>query len=356
MDWRFFRSKTPAMLGVDISSSAVKLLELSKTLEGYRVESYAVEPFAREAINESEIKDVEAIGKAIQIAVKRCRTRTQYGAIAVSGSGVITKIIQMNAALSDHEMADQIAVEADRYIPYPLQEVNLDFQVLGISKKNPALVDVLLAASRSENVDTRVEVLGLGGLTAKVIDIEAFAIERAFSLLADQLPKEIANQTVALVDIGSNVSTFNVLHNRSIVHTREQLFGGYQLTEEIQRRYGLSYEEAGLAKKQGGLPEDYVSTILEPFKESVVQQVSRALQFFFSSSEYSEIHYLILAGGTTAIQGLGLFLEERLKIPTMIADPFVNMTLSPKVSVPAIKADASSLLICCGLAMRSFVS
>jgi len=264
-------------------------------------------------------------------------------------------VIQMNAGLTDNELAAQIQLEAERYIPYPMAEVNIDFQVLGPSSKNPEFVDVLLAASRTEMLDTLVEILSLGGLTAKVVDIEAYALERAFSLIANQLPPKAAAQTIAIVDIGSAMTTFSVLQNGATVYTRDQIFGGKQLTEEIQRRYGLTFEEATLAKKQGGLPEDYISEVLEPFKDAVVQQVSRSLQFFFSSSETPEIDHIILAGGTATLSGLAQRVEEKMGIPCLVANPFANMSIASRVSVPTIHADAPSLMICCGLAMRSFV-
>ncbi len=351
----FLKKKKPKIVGIDISSSTVKLLELGQTTQGYIVESYAVEPMPAGAMDETEIKDVHLVGEAIARVVKRARTSAKLGAIAVHGSSVITKIIQMNSGLSDAEMANQIAVEADRYIPFPLEEVNLDFETIGQSLAGPDYVDVLLAASRSENVDNRIEVLAIGGLQAKVVDIDAYAIERAFALIAEQLPEQGHQQTIAVVDIGSTMTTLSVLHDRTTVYTREQLFGGKQLSDEIQRRYELTPEETSIAKKEGGLPDDYESSILNPFKEAVVQQVSRSLQFFFSSSEYSEIDYLILGGGTACISGLSPLIEHKLGVPTIVANPFSRMSISPKVSVPAINADAPSLLICCGLALRSFL-
>lgn len=349
-----FRRKSPNMLGIDISSATVKLLELSESAHGYCVESYAVEPLPADAMVETEIKDPQAVGEALARAIQRSRTTIKQGAVAVAGSAVITKVIQMASGLTDSEIAAQLSLEADKYIPYPLEEVNLDFQVLGPSSKGAGMVDLLLAACRTEYIDSRVEVLNIAGLTAKVIDIESYAIDRAFRLVADQLPEKGIKQTVAVVDIGSTRTTLNVLHNKETVYTREQIFGGRQLTEEIQRRYGLSYEEAGLAKKQGGLPEDYITDVLNPYKEAVVQQVGRSLQFFFSSSEYAGIDHIILAGGTSAIPGLASMIEDKIGTPASIANPFAYMPLGSKVSGLAISADASSLMICCGLALRSF--
>jgi type IV pilus assembly protein PilM len=354
----FFGRKKPPLIGIDISSTAVKLLELSKTSGRggslYRVEAYGVEPLPANAVVEKNIAEVEAVGEAIRAALKRSGSKSKHAAVAVSGSAVITKIISMPASLSDHELESQIQLEADQYIPYPLEEVNIDFEVLGPSEKNPELMDVLLAASRSENVDDRVAALELAGLTASIVDVEAYAMENACSQLIDQLPEGGIDQTIAIADIGATTTTLNVLHNNKIIYTREQNFGGRQLTEEIQRRYGLSIEEAGMAKRQGGLPDNYVPEVLEPFKEAMAQQVSRSLQFFFSSSAYSSVEHIILAGGSSSIQGVDDLIEEKLGTPASVANPFANMSVSNKVKPQALSSDAPALMIACGLALRSF--
>ena len=234
------------------------MLELSRSGGRYRVESYAVEPLPPDSVVDKNITDIDAVGEAIGRAVKKSGTKTKHAAAAVAGSAVITKLIEMPANLSDSDMESQLQVEADQYIPFPLDEVALDFEVLGISADNPDRVEVLLAASRSDNVDVRVGALEIGGLTAKVIDVEAFALENTVSMLAANLFDSGEDKIIAIADVGSSVTTFSVLENLKIIYSREQQFGGAQLTEDIQRRYGLSYEEAGLAKRQGGLPENYV--------------------------------------------------------------------------------------------------
>ena len=260
----------------------------------------------------------------------------------------------MPASLSDQDLESQIQLEADQYIPYPLEEVNIDFEVIGPSEKNPDLVDVLLAASRSENVDDRVAALELAGLTAAIVDVEAYAMENACTQLFDQLPAGGEEQTIAIVDVGATTTTLNVLHNNKIIYTREQNFGGRQLTEEIQRRYGLSMEEAGMAKRQGGLPDNYVPEVLGPFKEAMAQQVSRSLQFFFSSSAFSSVEHIVLAGGSSSIPGVDDLIEEKLGTSASVANPFANMSVSNKVKPQVLSADAPALMIACGLALRSF--
>ena len=354
MVFDLFRKGSSAVVGLDISSTAVKLLELSQSGSRYRVESYAVEPLPPNSVVEKSISDVEAVGEAVRRAVKRAGTRTKQCAVAVAGSAVITKVITMPASLNDSEMEAQIQLEADQYIPYPLEEVNLDFEVLGDSENNPDSVDVLLAASRSENVETRVAAAELGALAVKVVDVEAFAMENAFPLLAKQLSGFTEDRTVAIVDVGATMTTLNVMHNMKSIYTREQVFGGKQLTEEIQRRYGLSYEEAGLAKKQGGLPDNYEPEVLDPFKESMAQQVSRSLQFFFSSSQYDSVDHIVLAGGSASIPDVDDLVSRKTGISASIANPFADMSLSSRVNPQNLANDAPAMLIACGLAMRSF--
>lgn len=349
-----FGRKNVPLLGLDISSTAVKLLELSLSGDRYRVESYAVEPLPQNAVSERNITDIDAVGNSVKKAVKRSGSKAKTAAVAVAGSAVITKVITMPASYSEDDMEVQIQLEADQYIPFPLEEVYLDFQILGPSEKNPESVDVLLAASRSENVDGRVAALEVAGLSPKVVDIEAYCMESAFSLVDDQIAGGGEGKTIAVVDVGATMTTLNVLHDQRIIYTREQVFGGRQLTEEIQRRYGLSFEEAGRAKREGGLPDNFVPEVLEPFKEAMAQQVSRSLQFFFSSSQYDRVDQIVLSGGSSSISEVNELIQAKIGTPTLVANPFTHMALAPKVSPQALSNDAPSMMIACGLAMRGF--
>lgn len=349
-----FNKKANTLLGIDISSTSVKLLELSRSGSRYRVEAYAVEPLPSNAVVEKNIAELEGVGQALSRLLAKAKTGVKTVAVAVAGSAVITKTIEMDAGLSDDELENQLKIEADQYIPYPLEEVAIDFEVQGPSLRNAERVDVLLAACRKENVEVREAALALAGLTVKVVDVEAYALERAYGLLASQLGSGHDELTVALVDIGATMTTLSVLHNGKTIYTREQLFGGKQLTEEIQRRYGLSVEEAGLAKKQGGLPDDYESEVLQPFKDAVVQQVSRSLQFFFAAGQFNDVDYILLAGGTASIPDLDRLIQQKIGTSTLVANPFADMALSGKVNAGALASDAPALMIACGLAMRSF--
>lgn len=349
-----FRKKSQILLGIDISSTAVKLLELSKSGGRYRVESYGVEPLPANAVQEKNITDIEGVGDAVSRLVSRARPGTKLAAAAVAGSAVITKVIEMDSNLTEDEMETQLKVEADQYIPFPLDEVRMDFQAIGPSEKNPDRNDVLIAASRTENVEARSDALEIGGLEGKVVDVEAYAMERAFQMVLPQLPNAEELETVAVFDIGATMTTLNVFHQGRTVYTREQLFGGKQLTEEIQRRYGISMEEAGLAKKTGELPDDYETEVLQPFKDAIVQQVNRSLQFFYGSTQFNEVDYILLAGGSASIAGLPDLIQEKVGAACSVANPFTDMALSSKISATAIANDAPALMIACGLALRSF--
>ncbi len=349
-----FKKKSKPLLGIDITATAIKLLELSKSGGKYRIESYSVEPLPANSVVEKNIADADAVGEAIGRAVKKSGSRIKGGAAAVAGSAVITKVITMPADISEDDMESQIQLEADQYIPFPLEEVNMDFEIMGPTEGSEGQVNVLLAASRSENVDLRIAALEVGGLEAKIVDVEAFALENTVAMMANDLFSGGEDKVIAVADVGSAVTTFSVLESLKIVYSREQAFGGAQLTEDIQRRYGLSFEEAGLAKKQGGLPDNYGPEVLEPFKESMAQQISRAQQFFFSSSSIAQIDHLILAGGCASIDGIAGIVEAAIGIPTVVANPFAHMTLSSRIPAQALTNDAPSLMVSCGLALRSF--
>jgi len=350
----FFKRNSPNVLGVDVSTSAVKLIELSKQGARYRVESYAVEPLPENAIVDNNFADIEAIGETIGKVVKRSGTKLKQAAIAVTGSAVITKIVTIPTPESDDELEGQVELVADQYIPYSLDEVNLDFDVIGANEKNAKMIDVQLAASRRENIDDRVAALDLAGLTAKVVDVEAYALENTYKTLQSSLPNIGSDATVAIADTGSTITTLNVIHKNKVIYSRDQAFGGRQLTEEIQQRYGLSYEEAGMAKKYGGLPDNYISEVLDPFKEVMCQQIGRSLQFFFSSSSQHSVDHIILSGGTSSLAGIDTLLEEKLGTPTTVANPFSNMTLAAQVNAQALRNDAAAMMIATGLALRSF--
>jgi len=350
-----FKKIQPPLIGVDISSTAVKLLQLSRSGHGYRVEHYAVEPLPPGAVVENNIADdgVDTVAEAIDRAHKRSGSKAKFAAAAVAGSSVITRIVAMPADLSELELEAQIEVEAANYIPFPIEEVNLDFEVIGPTPGNPDTQQVLLAASRADNVERRQNVLDLAGLTAKVIDVEAFAIENAFALVAQDLPVS-PNSIVALVDMGSTMTTLYVLRGGRNLYSREQVFGGRQLSDEVMRRYNLTEDQARQARRQGTLPESYVVEVLEPFKEAATQQISRLLQFFYAASEFSQVDHIALAGGCAALPGLTQMIEQQLGFTASIANPLAQMDMGSKVNAKALSEEAPTLLTATGLALRGF--
>ncbi|WP_104500718.1 pilus assembly protein PilM [Acinetobacter indicus] len=349
---RLYRKPSKGLIGVDISSTSVKLLELSVKNDRYWVESYALVPLPEGSVVEKNILNPEAVGDALERAFNLANTPTTAAALAIPTSMVISKTIEMDADMTDDEREVQIRMDAEQYIPFPLDEVSLDFEVLPDRLANPNRVNVLLVATRLENVESRCEAIELAGLTPKVADVESFAIENAFKVFADTLPMGV--NTIGVLDIGHTMTTLSVLKDNKIIYTREQVFGGKQLTQEIQNRYGLSFEEAGRAKKSRTLPDDYDVEVLEPFLEAVVQQAARSLQFFFSSSQFHEIDHILLAGGNANIPGLAKLLQQKLGYRVTIANPFLQMGFSSKIDIKRIESDASSLMVACGLALRSF--
>ena len=302
---------------------------------------------------EKNIANLDAVGEEMLKLATLTKTGTEKAAVAVSGSAVITKIIEMNAAMSDSEMENQIVVEADQYIPYPLDEVAIDFERQGMSKKNEDMVEVLLAACKKENVDSRVAALEIGGYEAKVVDIEAYAMERAFNIMCEQMDLEKEGLS-AIIDIGATMTTMYILRDGVSIYTREQVFGGAQLSIEIQNRYGLSPADAAAALVNGELPDGFESDVLKPFILEMSDQIGRTLQFFFSSSQYNDVDLIVLAGGTASTVGLAEMVQEELGTKTVVANPFTKMGMNNKVNKKQLQNDAASLMMACGLAIRGF--
>ena len=314
-----FGKKNQPLLGLDITTSSVKLIELSQSGKRYRVESYAAEPTPPSSVSEKAIVDAKAVGEAIRRAVKRAGAKATDVAVAISGDAAITKVIQMPSSLSERDLEGQVEIQADQYIPFPMEEVSFDYEIVGPNEKDPELLDVLLVATRTDNVEQRQAAVSAAGLTAQVVDVEAFALENACALLSHQIPDGGMGQSVAVVDIGASSTTFSVLQDLRVIYTRDFNFGGQQLTEEIMRTYGLSMEDAGRAKKQGGLPSNYQPEVLEPFIDDMTQQVSRSLQFYLASGGGREQPDMILVcGGCANIPGIADVISSRVGIPTWL--------------------------------------
>lgn len=340
--------------GLHIGATSLKLLCLSKAGEHFQVEHYATAKLPSGAVLEKEIKDNVAITQAVKQLVAQTSGKIKNVAIALPDTAVISKVIQMDASLSEMKLEELIQFEAEQHLPHSLDEVSLDFQVLGPNVKNQQLVDVLLVASHKNNVETRVAAIAGGGVQVKVVDVESYAIERACQLLRDEWPERGNQQTVAVFIFSALVLSLVVLHNNEVIFARSENFGSDQLTKNIQQRYNMTYEEAEQAKLNNTLPDDYASEVLEPFKELVLLQIRRSLQFFFSTAQTSEIDYVVLAGGSAQLPGLAEKITEQMNLKVSVADPFANMQLAPAIDAALLKREAPGLLLCAGLAMHNF--
>jgi len=352
----FLSTSTPPLIGVDISSSSVKMVELSEAAKnaGYIVERYIIEALPQDAVTDGNINDLDAVSDTLRRAWKRMGTRVRNISLALPAAAVITKKILLPSGLRDDELEAQVEVEANQYIPFALEEVNLDFQVIGPAPSNPQEIEVLLAASRKANVEDRVAAAQAAGLKTIIVDVEPYASEAAFEQIRTHLPGDATDQCVALIDIGATVMNVNVIRNNQSIYARDQQIGGAQLTQIIQNSFGLSVQDAENAKRNGGLPDNYQSEVLNPFRENVATEITRALQFFFTSTQYNEVNYIVLAGGCASLPGLDETVASRTQISTLLANPFAQMSLSGKIRPRQLQADAPALMIACGLAMRRF--
>jgi len=350
-----FKAKMPPLIGTDISSSAIKMVEIAESGRGiYRVERYAIEPMPKDSVVEGNINNLDAVSDTLKRCHKRLGSNIKNLALALPNAAVISKKILVPAGQTEEDLELQVETEANQYIPFALDEVNLDFQVLGPAPNSADDVEVLIAASRKEKIIDRVAVAESAGLTATVMDVDVFAAQTAFELIASQFPDNGKDQNIAIVDIGASIMAVSVLRNEQSIYMREQPFGGNQLTQEIQNKFGLSPEEAEAAKRAGGLPDNYESDVLQPFLDMMGLEVARALQFFFTSTQHSQINHIVLSGGCGAIPGADEAVGKRVQVNTIVANPFVNMALSSRIRAKALTQDAPSLMVACGLAMRRF--
>ncbi|MCU0811205.1 MAG: pilus assembly protein PilM [Thiobacillaceae bacterium] len=355
LDW--LSAKGLPILGLDISTTAVKLVELSDAGKGLlRVERYVIEPLPKDAVSDGNIANLDQVAETLRTAWKNLGTRVKNVALALPSSAVITKKILAPASLKGVDLENQIETEANQVIPFSLDEVNLDFQVLGPSPSSPDDVQVLLAAARKEKVEDRVAAVEAAGLKALIMDVESYATQTAFEQMAHLLPNSGEGQTVAIIDIGAQNMHINIFNNGELVYMREHGFGGSQLNNEIARRYGMTTDEAENAKRKGTLPESFDVEVLQPYSETLAMEIGRALQLFTTSTQYQKVDQILLAGGGAMIPGVDEVVAQRTGIPTMVVNPFSSMTVGSKVRPQQLAVDAPSLFVACGLAMRRFDS
>ena len=357
----FLWNRSPApLLGIDISSSSVKLVELGRQRDGSLVlERCALEPLPPGCITDGNVEQFEAVVDAMRRVVRHSGTRTRQAALALPTSAVITKKITVPGGLSEPELEAQVEAEASQYIPFPLDEVSLDFSVMGPAEGQADDVDVLLAASRKERVQDRQGLAEAAGLKPVIVDIESFASRLAATRLVDLLPTESAatdTPLVALFEMGAHSTGMQVLRGDEVLYDRDQAVGGAQLTQQIARAYGLSPAEAEQRKRRGDLPPGYAANLLRPFVTDMAQDIARALQFFFTSTPHHRVDGVLLAGGCAGLPGLAEAVARLTSFVCRPADPFAGMRMGPAVSPGSLQGQAPSHLTSCGLALRRFLS
>lgn len=344
------------MIGLDISSSSAKLVELGMSASGeYVLERLASEPFEKGWITDGQIEKFDEVVAAVRKLIDKSGTRTRQVVMAMPQSAVITKRINLPAGLRDDEMELQVESEANQYIPFSLDEVSLDFCVIGPSPTSGGDVEVLIAASRKERVQDRQGLAEAAGLKPMVLDIESHASLLAMSRIVDTLPNQGRDALVALFEIGADTTSLKVLREGEMLYDRDQAFGGSQLTTLISRQYGFSFEEAEQKKLAGDLPEDYDSQVLMPFVDSLSQEIGRALQYFFTSTPHHKVHYVMLAGGTATLPGLKDRVTDLTGFASMVVNPFDGMRIGSGVRETKVRKESPSYLTACGLAMRRFL-
>ncbi|MDH0200273.1 pilus assembly protein PilM [Comamonas aquatica] len=352
-----FRRQPSPLIGLDISASAVKLVELNQDGQGeWVLERCATEPLGSDWIVDGNIENFDEVADALRRLLKKSGTRAKNTALALPYSAVITKRIILPGSLSEQELEVQVESEASQYIPFPLDEVSLDFCVVGANAKNPSDVDVLLAATRKERVEERNNLAVLVGLNPVVMDVESYASRLAAGRWIAKLPNAGAGELIALVKVGARNVSLQIVRDDEVLHDSEQAFGGAQLTQMIARHYGVTVEEAELKKRTGDLPADYPQAVLQSFVGSLAQDIGRALQFFYTSTPYHSVQHVVLFGGTAGVAGLAEAVQAQTGVQAHVLNPFEGMKLSTGVLQSRLKHDASMYLTACGLAMRRFLS
>ena len=344
------------MIGLDISSSSAKLVELGQDRSGnLTLERCGIEPLEHGWISDGNIEKFDEVVEATRRLVGKSGTKAKHVAMALPASMVISKKIILPGGLSEREMEVQVESEANQYIPFSLDEVSLDFCVVGPSTTSAGDVEVVIAASRKEKVEDRQGLAEAAGLVPVVLDVESYASRLAASRVIGRLPGGGVDALIALFEIGAMTSTMQVLRNDDLIYERDQVVGGAQLTQMLVRQYGFTQDEAETKKRAGELPDDYGTVVLQPYVESLAQELERALKFFFTSTPHNRVDYILLAGGTAGIPGLTEAITRHTSFPCQVVNPFDGMEVGRAVREKKMLREAPSYLTACGLAMRRFL-
>lgn len=340
-----------SMVGVDFGSQTIKAVVISGKAGRFQIDACIEVQTPKGSLIDYQMQDVEKISQSVKQLVKLLPSRQRFVATSVSGSNVISKVTQIDNKLSTSELESHIEMEAEQLIPFPLDEISLDFEVLGPNLNDPTRNDVLVSAARTESITSRVTTLQDSGLQVKVVDVSLHALARSMVALVPELTTSRTDAVCALVDIGAVSLTFGVMVNGEVVYSRLQSFGGDNFTQSVASFYNLPIDEAERTKVQGRLPADADMDVLAPYITLLVQQVRRNIQLFCSSSGYREVDLLLLSGGGSLIPGLAEQLAMELQVEVKHPDPF---SISPKHRSEFVKHGAK-YMTALGLALRSFV-
>lgn len=345
-----FSRKSAGWIGIDIGSSSVKLVSLSRHGRDFQLDAYAIVPLPSTAVVDGNIEVVAEVSDAVERGLKICGGKYSQAIVSVPSSFVITKKLQLSNLFVGLELEDQVKVEADQFIPYPLDEVALDFEVLGPVPTAPELNDILLVACRKEGAELREDAINAAGLKCEIIDVDTYAMERLLALLGETTDSRL----VAIADIGASTLSLNVFRNGEVIYNREQAFGGNELTSLIHQREGMEQDAVEYALREGSLSEEIYENMVRPFSNTVVQQLSRALQFFYSSGIQGELSAVYLCGGVSSLDDLSAQMEEEIEVPVRLLDLMSFMKTGSKLNAERLRRDAPMLVKACGLALRSF--
>lgn len=340
------------IVGIDVGSSSIKVVRLRESRGTYHLENLGIMPLGSETIVDNTIMDSPAIVDAINNLLASIKIKTKKVATSVSGHSVIIRKISL-PIMTDAELESSIQWEAEQYIPFDISEVNIDFQILGPDAKDPAQMNVMLVAAKKDFVNDYTAIFNEAGLEPVVMDIDCFAVENMF----DYNYGFVDGEVVALIDLGASATSVNVLKGETSVFTRDIQAGGNLLNEELQKRLGISSDEAERAKLGNGdvadVDPDSIDEILSDAVENLVQEVQRSLDFFTATSSDDRVAKVYLAGGLSGSEKVRSILEERLGIPAEKVNPFRNVTVNEKqFDAEYLDAVGPMFSVAAGLAMR----
>ncbi|MFM5464754.1 type IV pilus assembly protein PilM [Aeromonas simiae] len=335
------------LVGVDFGSHTIKAVSLTGREGKFFIDALANVATPKGVFVDYQLQDIERVVHALK-ALKRSLPSSDYASVSVTGSHVITKVLSLDASLSEADLHEQVMLEAEQLIPFPLDEISLDYESLGPNPSDPERQDVLLSAARTESISGRVSALAEAGWTAKVMDVGVHALGRGVLACCPELAD--STHATGIVDIGSGSLTFAVLVRGEVIHSRWQNFGGDQLTQAVASFYTMSQEEAELAKCSHSLPHTFAEEVVPGYVVSLIQQVKRNIQLFCSASNFRELSGLVLTGGGSVLSGLPMQLADELNLEVIHPDP-IALFRHPKL---AIDEHGARYMTALGLALRSF--